>query len=106
MAIRIMTASIVDRFGCQIDTGSEPSAASEFSYPVSRSATDIEHAAASGIARRKGVTSQVLRPKIVVDLAGNHAFAREFDHRSSAPDIASAAILELTSTRQGKWSWP
>ncbi len=88
-----------------VDPGSETPMSGELRHAVSGPAADIERTATPGITGCERVPRQVFRPEIVIYFAGNDALAGEFNHKSispeSAPDIASAVILEFTSTRHG-----
>src|SRR6185437_7513762 len=71
-------------------------------HAVSGAASEIEGAPGRSEARRKSVAGHMLGPQIVVDFAGDNAFARELRHDAAAP----APTRAFTSTRQGKWNWP
>ena len=74
----------------------------QFRGSVSGAASDIEDAGFRNAARGECIAGNVLGPKVVIHLAGNHALARELAHNAAAP----APIFELTSTRHGKRKWP
>jgi hypothetical protein len=72
----VVTGRVADGVGCDVD----PDSAAEVRDAVTRSATEIEHSSRSDESGGECVSSYVLRPKVIVDRAGNDALARELSH--------------------------